>query len=81
MIPETKPEFKVSHCRHGDNQYSLSIAVDDIHVDLSTHSYTHLPGHHVDVTFYNLGPEGVMDLAKLLADEARRQHEHGSTLS
>jgi len=78
MKPERSPKFTVSHCRFED-EYSLDIKVDDIHVDLNTHAYNHRHGHHVRVAFFNLTRQDIGDLGILILDKANELQRADAT--
>jgi hypothetical protein len=69
---ETKPQLdqppiEVNHCHHGDH-YSITLVIENRHVDLASYGYDHRPGSHSTVTIFELQPRDVIALATRLLD-------------
>ena len=70
--PQTQeiPKIEVGHCKHHENDYSLSINVQDRHVGLSAYNWSHRIGYHACLDIYDLTPDDIQRLGELLITEA-----------
>lgn len=67
---QERSEFKVGHYKHSENDYSLSIQVEDRHVLLGVYSWTPKIGYHAHLDIYGLTPDDIQRLGELLITEA-----------
>ena len=64
----TEPPIKIETCAHGGTSMSVSLVIDNRHVDLSTFAYKHMVGNRIRVTLYDMQRETVLELVKSLLD-------------
>lgn len=65
-----KSKIGITHYIHGKRDYSLSIHLEDVHIDLSTSHFGSHPGNHAEFTIFSLTADDIQDLATLLANKA-----------
>jgi hypothetical protein len=61
---------KVSPYDMKDGTYSLSIRIDDAHVNLSTYPWGFREGNSSDVSIFDLTKEDMLNLAQKIVDAA-----------
>ena len=67
---QEKPEIEVGHCKHAENDYSLSINVENRHVGLGTYHYNHRIGYRASIDIYDMTRDDIQRLGELLITEA-----------
>lgn len=63
---------KTNYCQHNDNKYSLSIDIENAHIDFSTYNYAPLSGHCNHISIYGLTPELMIELATNILETANK---------
>jgi len=69
---EKKPEIKISHTQHNEDEYSISLEIEDRHVSLSTYGWSHKQGYMADVSIFDLSVDEIQKLGEALITEALR---------
>ena len=74
MTQETKPkkavEFYTGFCKHGEDDYSLSIEFEDCHATMNTYNYDHRVGYRVGLTIFDLSTDDIVNLANTILEQA-----------
>ena len=67
-------KFGISHCDHprtgAKTVYSLSINIQDCHIDVSASHYAHTIGYYVKFAIFNLQPSDIKALGEALITES-----------
>lgn len=55
-------------CKHDDNEYSLTITLDDVSVDMSSHCYkaTGYSGMQTNVAIFHLTPKNIVEIGEAI---------------
>jgi len=65
-----KEQIKVRHTKHSSEEYSLTIEVENKHVGLSSHAYSHAPGNYSSIAIFDMTVKEMQDLARKIQERA-----------
>jgi len=67
-----RPPIKVRHCKHADDEYSITLATENRHIDLSVSHWSHCPGGSADISIFTLSISEIKELGAAIISEAAK---------
>ena len=68
----TMPPIKVRHCKHADDEYSITLAAENRHIGLSVSHWSNCPGGSADISIFKLSISEIKELgAAIIAEVAK----------
>jgi len=64
-------------CKHGENEYSLILNIENAHAQMQTYCWDNHPGYVVDLSIFNMLVENMYELAKQIIDTANKISNRG----
>jgi len=69
------PDITVTTCGMDDGTYSLTLKIEDRHINLSSWSYSHSKGHHAGLDIFDMSRGDIYNLALAIYQVAEQIKE------
>lgn len=75
MTPEVKEaqleqvEIKAGTTKGKENEYNLSLEVENAHVTLTTYPWSYRKGNNTDITIFSLTPDQIKETAEAILEQ------------